>query len=408
MNLHSRDSTPRALLSTAASFVCLTAIVWLLPGGRSTCAEDDRPDRLTARIIDRSLALGTEYLVNSQRTEGNFVYEYDFVAGSAMPTDNAVRQAGAFWGLTMAHLANPSRRTREAASRGLAFFEKHTKLNRSGVSFPVYTKQSRAKTNVPALLVLGLVDLLRADDLDKKLRRRAERLLDQYLRLLVSLRRHDGFFCGYYDDKTGQGMGMPSPYADGEALLALARAAKYAGHEEFKARILDSARMMHQRYVVSALERDPDSSVTKGFYQWGSMAFFEIHDAGWANGNQFARHTIEMAHWMIDVHRVLTRTRNTAYAFEGIAVAWELARRTGDEQSTAKFADAIDRGLYKLTSWQVGGPVPNRFLQSHATNDPKAVGGVMNGATDPVLRIDVTQHQMHALILARRFLHPES
>ena len=269
----------------------------------------------------------------------------------------------------------------------------------------MYPAGTRALTNVPALLVLALVDLLRADDLDRELRDRAERRLEQYLRHLLSLRRRDGFFCGHYDPETGQGLGRPSPYADGEALLAMVLAARFAGHKELEARIIDSARMMHQRYVASALERDPDSPVTKGFYQWGSMAFFEIHDAGWDDGDQFARHTIEMAHWMIDVHRVLARPRNTAYAFEGIAVAWELARRTGDEQSTALFADTIDKGLYKLTSWQVGGPIPNRFLQAHTTDDPKAVGGVMNGAAEPVLRIDVTQHQMHALILARRFLY---
>jgi hypothetical protein len=30
----------------------------------------------------------------------------------------------------------------------------------------------------------------------------------------------------------------------------------------------------------------------------------------------------------------------------------------------------------------------------------------MNAADDPLLRIDVTQHQMHAVLLARRFVYP--
>ena len=31
----------------------------------------------------------------------------------------------------------------------------------------------------------------------------------------------------------------------------------------------------------------------------------------------------------------------------------------------------------------------------------------MNACDDPELRIDVTQHQMHAVILARRYLWPQ-
>jgi len=392
-----------------ACLSCAITLAWSVVGpGAIVSASDDAPRQLTSQILDESLALGRDYLVNSQRPDGNFTYEYDFVAGAVMSTDNAVRQAGAFWGVTMVHLAKPTAATRRAAERGLAFFEEHTGYSRrSGLSFPVYPGQDRGKTNVPALLVLALVDLLRADDLDRDLRRRAKKQLDEYLAFLLSLRRDDGFFHGTYDHAIGRGIGMPSPYADGEVLLALTRAARFAGRQDLKEKILTSARRMYWRYVVSALDREPDSALTKGFYQWGSMAFFEIHDAGWDDEDQFALRTIEMAHWMIDTHRVLTRRKNTAYAFEGLAVAWELARRCGDEQSMTTFAAAIDKGLYKLTSWQVAGPIPNRFLRDHPTVDPKAVGGVMNSAASPVLRIDVTQHQMHALLLTRRFVHKQ-
>ena len=38
-------------------------------------------------------------------------------------------------------------------------------------------------------------------------------------------------------------------------------------------------------------------------------------------------------------------------------------------------------------------------------DDIKAVGGVQNAAFEPALRIDVTQHQMHATLLARRYVY---
>ena len=71
-------------------------------------------------------------------------------------------------------------------------------------------------------------------------------------------------------------------------------------------------------------------------------------------------------------------------------------------------AYTIDTGLYKLTGWQVGGPLQhgNSFLLKYPTNDPLAVGGIMNHRERPPLRIDVTQHQMHAVILALKYVYP--
>jgi hypothetical protein len=79
----------------------------------------------------------------------------------------------------------------------------------------------------------------------------------------------------------------------------------------------------------------------------------------------------------------------------------------------------IDRSFYKLTSWQIGGPLveANPFLVENKTDDPVALGGIMNSAkaypdkppekgdTRHELRIDVTQHQMHAVTLALRHVY---
>ena len=63
---------------------------------------------------------------------------------------------------------------------------------------------------------------------------------------------------------------------------------------------------------------------------------------------------------------------------------------------------AIDLGLPKLTSWQVGGPNANDCIGSPPA-DTLAIGGVQNQRSEPALRIDVTQHKMHAVVLARRY-----
>jgi hypothetical protein len=50
---------------------------------------------LNRAILDRSLELGTQFLLNHQKPEGNFTYIYDWVKQTYDSSDNQVRQAGA-------------------------------------------------------------------------------------------------------------------------------------------------------------------------------------------------------------------------------------------------------------------------------------------------------------------------
>ncbi len=360
--------------------------------------------RLTRTILDASLDLGRSYLLNSQRKAGNFIYEFDFVSEKEIPGDSQVRQAGSAWGLALIHQDRPSVDVARAVGDALAFFRKHSRVTEDGRRYVVYPNERVGSTGTMALVVLAHIDFLRSDgDIPNRKQLTADR--DAYLRFLLSLRMPDGHFHQRYSIEDGAGKGGSSPYFDGESLLAMARAARYSGYHALKDVVLESAEVMHRDFVERALARDPDSATTKGFYQWGTMSFYEIFGADWSGTEVWAKRSIALAHWMIDVHHTLTRRRNTAYAQEGIITAWELARLTNDAAAQETFARVVDRGLFKLSTWQVDSKIANRFLRQHPTDDPRAVGGVMNAKNDPVLRIDVTQHQMHAVILARRFIY---
>ncbi|MEE9194030.1 MAG: hypothetical protein V3U21_05790, partial [Thermodesulfobacteriota bacterium] len=82
-----------------------------------------------------------------------------------------------------------------------------------------------------------------------------------------------------------------------------------------------------------------------------------------------------------------------------------IAKSENNESAKSTLAFTIDRGLTKLTSWQVGGPLEsrNKFLSSFNEFPPVAIGGIMNHRKEPLLRIDVTQHQMHSVILALKY-----
>ena len=364
------------------------------------------PTRLSRTLLDRSLALGRQYLLCHQQPFGNFDYEYDLITGGLTPGDNVVRQAGALWGLARIHQARPTPETARAVMKGLAFFAANSRTTDKGLKFVVYPGESKGATGGVALVTLALIDFLRAE---KTLPQRAEyeRELDGYVRFLLSLRMTDGRFCSAYNLRTGKGFGAPSSYFDGEALLALAKAVKYSAYTHLQPLVLESAEAMYQRHIHEALKEHSDSPVTKGFYQWSSMAYYEIYTAQWAGSEPYARRVIDLAHWMIDTHRTLTRTRNTAYAVEGLAVAWELARLTGDHAAREKLGAVIYQALYKLITWQAGSPTANWYLRMLPLNE-RGTGGVMNDRNDPRIRIDVVQHQMHAVLLVRRFLYQES
>ena len=62
----------------------------------------------------------------------------------------------------------------------------------------------------------------------------------------------------------------------------------------------------------------------------------------------------------------------------------------------------VVEGLRRLTGWQVGHPLAAPFLRAAPQSDLRARGGVQMKEEGDRLRVDVTQHQMHALLLARR------
>ena len=156
-------------------------------------------------------------------------------------------------------------------------------------------------------------------------------MLNEYLEFLITARIPDGLHRRASGIKTtvsptATRTGNPSPYFDGESLLALTKASKYMGRKDLQPIIIASADTGYRHNIQEALaEKMPDSPTTKGYYQWSSMIFFEIATSGWSNTEKYGDYVMNLANWMIDVHKTLRKTRNTAYAYEGIIHAYQLA-----------------------------------------------------------------------------------
>ena len=333
---------------------------------------------------------------------------YNWIKKRTKNEHSQVRQAGALWGLSLIYHHSPDAELARALQKGIEFFERNSNQSTDGKKWITFPEDMSGKTGTVALYALSLIDALRRPEfLGHDLRESIESNLDKYLAFLVSLRTDEGLFHKSYTYDKGKGFGSsPSPYFDGETLLALTKAAKYLGKRELIPVILASADAMYITHVDNALRVDPDSNKTKGFFQWGIMSFFELATSDWKDTKAYGDKAIDLANWMIDVHCTLSRSKNTAYAYEGIILARELARQNNDFFHVNKFSCVTDKGLRRLTSWQVGGPMQNSYLKNRRYSmDERAMGGVMNSRRDKNLRIDVTQHQMHAVILALRYIY---
>lgn len=365
------------------------------------------PEPLTREILSHSLKIGTQFMLNNQKPEGNFNYQYNWKKKELIEGDNEVRQAGVMWSLALIYQDQPTPEIAAAVEKAMNFFEKHSELTNTNGRYIVYPGKEYGRMNAVALCTMTYIDYLRAAGshlLPDKLAH-YQKLLDEYLKFLIDARMKSGLLHGYYDISNGKPFGKSQPYADGETLLAFIKLAKYMNRLDLIDMIIESADAGYQLYVRKALQEDPDSALTKGYYQWSSMAYYELATSGWPDIEKYGGYVLELADWMIDVHKTLKRTRNTAYAYEGIIHAHELAVQRNETERAEKYAKTIAIGLRKLTSWQVGSPIANRFIRRDSSDDPLAVGGVQSHRRDPVLRIDTTQHQMHAVILARRYVY---
>ncbi len=404
-----RQNYLASLLVVALLGVGVAVYFWRSPPMKdSRCGQP-----LTREALETSLRLGGEFLVRHQNARGTFDYEYDWRTHELSKEDNQVRQAGALWGLTLLPIpAEPAAAAALSAAilDGLGFYAEHSALTATGGRYPIYAgangPDAEGSMGTAALVALSLIDFLRnLGPAAETVAAPARQALAEYLKFLVQSRDPKGLWFGHYAHGDGRAFGDASSYSDGESLLALVEAAKFLNHDELWPVIKDAALAGHRHNVEEALAANPDSDVTKGYYQWSSMALYELATSAHAGDAPYGDWLLVLSDWIVDVHQILERTRNTGYSFEGIIPAYGLAKARGDAGRAAKLECVIREGLGKLITWQVGNP---SFVHrtDDGASDPSGQGGVQNGADDPGLRIDVTQHQMHATALALRFLLP--
>ena len=176
-------------------------------------------------------------MLNNQKEEGNFNYEYDWVNKTFTKGDNQVRQAGALWGMGLLYQNNPDPKVKASIDKGLEFFFKYSKEGPEPGTLTVeYPGDPRTSTGTVALVALTIVEYLRGDKkantLSAEYKAKLNEKLDGYLKFLVWCRLDNKHFAKDYQILNKMKGTKFSPYLDGEIMLCMIKAAKYTGHKE--------------------------------------------------------------------------------------------------------------------------------------------------------------------------------
>ena len=370
--------------------------------------------KMTPEVLEQAYGAGSSFLVNWQLPEGNFRYMYDWIDQTWVDDDHQVRQAGSLWGIGTCFRHRPSPEAQAALDKGLKFWFEHTIPGPGeGTLMMKYPGDDHLDSGTVALVSLAIIEYLKTDtEIDEAWKAELNTKLDGYMAFLQWMQLDNGLISKSYDHKRGKKKQSSSGYYDGESLLAMSKAARQLDRKELVPTIERAARAMAETYTIESWAKSRDSKNTKGFFQWGCMSFAEYYQAGWKDHELIGDVALSLGYWMIHTHDTMTRRRNHAYAIEGLIAAWRIANARGDIAAQTDLLFALDRSLYKLSQWQIGGPLAgeNKWLRDNGTDDPLAIGGVMN-ARKPSgadvgrdvahqLRIDVTQHQMHAVTMS--------
>ncbi len=381
---------------------------------------------LTAEMLEEAIEAAGTYLRNQQLPEGNFRYAYDFIADAQEEKDNQVRQAGVLWSVCNLNRYRFTEETRRSALLGMDFFLRSQRgLPDAPQVVVTYKGETIIRTGMVALFCLALVDFLEGQEryLTEPQKQPFLLALENNLKFLQYQELENGSWREEYELN---GVRLPediapfSSYFDGECLLAYAKAARFYQARPaltppipLEERLRDALPRLLRKYTVECFVPEGDTDYTKGFYQWGAMA---CHQTALLlpQDQEIQKLALEgalaLSWWQIFGHKVEGRAGNTGYAVEGLVATILLAQQAGRQEEAEFLRQRTEGLLLRLMTWQVGGPLATYnplFRAWEGRIPPRAFGGITSTADSSFIRIDVVQHQLHAMLLALQAFFPE-
>ncbi len=359
---------------------------------------------LSCQNIAERITLAQTWIMNAQRSDGLFIYEYLPLEDKFTDDDNIVRQVGTFWALTESLSYARNAETLAVISKfrdkiGRMIIRAKAKEENKSTDIAYIDFNGIGKLNTSALYVLSLLSL---KNHNVPLTQQEEKDLPLFIEGLRKMSdEKGGFWYLYYLPKKDNKI---TSYGSGEALFALA---KYYDHTND----IDNLKWVYKaflKYDERFLKNNPSFQNTeaRSFFSWGIYALAVINEKFPIPYETTVKPMLDMA---FKAREESPKCQNKgcffapslgeAAFFEGMVQAYKMTQNAEkDKAEVQKLKDFIDLALQYYASLQVTNIEQFRQKSGYTGKTENVLGVFCDGEPCKRIRNDLTQHAMNALI----------
>ncbi len=360
------------------------------------------PKRLTNQPLEteelqETIDAAIAWFQQDQEPDGHFLYEYVPFLDRYVDDDNIVRQTGALYGLGEVVIRDTEDKfdVLETMEKAISYFEDNSREGEyGGRKFRCILKyEDRCSLGAASLAVIGIIDLV---EKYPELESEYGGLIEDYIQYILAMKKEGEGFRGYFYFGKKQ-KAKESSFGNGEAFLALVKYYQANPTEEVKAVIDDSF-----DYFVKIYGSEWD----RNFYLWGMAAIKVLYQLDTDKSEEYFEFVRDYTDWRMEYY--ITRrntTRNRCAYIEGVISAYSVLYPNISQERRDHYMEEIDYWLTRSQGLQVeeGDLMKVQFNNNKGkklelASPDKAVGAFLSGLSEPVLRIDFTQHCLNSYV----------
>lgn len=345
--------------------------------------------RLSPNDLRDRIKAGSMWLREAQEDTGHFKYEYLPFSDEYTKDDNIVRQAGALYALAEILRRDPtgSYVDEESIVKGITFFREHTITDTyNGSTFQCVTDHKNGTTCALGTTSLVLVALL--DYLEVRPEHTASyaHLAKSYAAYVMAMKKPNAGFQDQHRTRQSIQNSEESSYANGEAILALARYYAWQKDTDVKG-VIDDA----YTYLSKSAYDVP-------LYLWIMSALDEMYTL-WPK-DEYVTYAKNYTTWRLSTVRFFKESDQNYCAYtEGLASALGILKGNASSAEESVLRDELgfwntkSSFLQLLPGDEYRVLIDNNGLHFGNLSAPEqALGGFLTSEHELTQRIDYTQH----------------
>lgn len=341
--------------------------------------------------VQESNDLATGWLVANVRDKGLFYYIFEPKQGNYPDKNNAIRQLMA--SRLLAELSHEDRSLMELHTKNVDFVMTNWYKEDGDVAYMLYNNKSKLGANAMALRLL----------LESPLYDEYRDQADKLAKGILSLVQEDGSFVPWYVEPSyDYDADYLLTFYSGEALVALVEYYEKTEGPEYLA-----AAMYSQDFYVDRYVDNIEQYYYPAYVPWHTISLNKLYkitgEARYAEAifvlNDKLLELLDRTDFVGRFYKPETSYYGTPHVAsdgvytEGLAYAYEIAKRVGDSERMKQYEEALYLALQNLRSLQYTDERLARF--SH--EEPwRLLGAFMYRVGDSRIRTDNTQHTIDA------------